>query len=60
VTLLDTGTAVALQTRRVLGGNLSNQPMQQIRWFSTGQTDLLDAAALAWLGLQANSEPLHI
>lgn len=60
VTLLDTGTAVALQTRRVLRGNLSNQPMQQIRWFSTGQTDLLDAAALAWLGLQANSEPLHI
>ena len=56
VTLLDTGAAVALQTRRTLHGNLSDQPAQNIQWLSTGQSNALVAAAQAWLGLKA--EPI--
>jgi len=66
VTLLDTGAAVALQTRRLLAGNLSDQPLrdisgiQGVEWFSTGQPDALVAAAQAWLGLKADAQMLFI
>ncbi len=66
VKLLDTGAAVALQTRRLLVGNLSAQPirdipdMQGVEWFSTGQPDALVAAAKAWLGLKADTQMLFI
>ena len=60
VTLLDTGTAVALQTRRLLAGNLSDQPSPPIQWLSTGQPQALVAAAQVWLGLKAEPRLLHI
>ncbi len=60
VKLLDTGAAVALQTRRLLVGNLSAQPVQPIQWFSTGHPDALEAAAQAWLGLKADTRTLLI
>ena len=60
VKLLDTGTAVALQTRRLLADKLSDQPVQPIQWFSTGQPDALEAAVIAWLGLKADSQALSI
>ena len=60
VQLLDTSLAVALQTRRVLHGNLATQPLPRIQWFSTGKPDVLDVAAQAWLGLKAKSGLLHI
>lgn len=66
VTLLDTGAAVALQTRRLMAGNLSDRPardisgVQGVEWFSTGQPDALEAAAQAWLGLKADAQLLFI
>jgi glutamate racemase len=60
VKLLDTGAAVALQTRRLLAGNLSAQPIQHIEWFSTGPPDALEAAAQSWLGLKADTRMLYI
>ena len=60
VTLLDTGVAVALQTRRLLADKLSDQAVQTIEWLSTGQPDALEAAAQAWLGLKADTRTLLI
>jgi glutamate racemase len=60
VKLLDTGAAVALQTRRLLAGNLSAQPIQHIEWFSTGPPGTLQTAAQAWMGLKADTRMLSI
>jgi glutamate racemase len=60
VKLLDTGAAVAQQTRRLLGDNLSGHASPLIQWFSTGQPNALNAAAQAWLGLKIDSKLLHI
>lgn len=60
VTVLDTGSAVALQTKRMLDGNLSNQPTPQVQWVSTGRSNALVAAAEVWLGLEIDPKLLHI
>ena len=64
VQLLDNGDAVARQTRRQLekaGALLASPAMTvkgDIRMFSTGQTDLLQAAAQHWLELEMASSAL--
>ena len=66
VQLLDNGGAVALQTRRQLekaGTLLASTSMtvkDDIRMFSNGQTDLLQAAAQYWLELEVSSGSLYI
>ena len=60
VKLLDTGLAVALQTRRLLGSHLSGAAAARIDWFSTGQPTALNAAVQAWLGLEADAQLLHL
>ena len=65
VQLLDNGDAVARQTRRQLekAGVLLTSPAMavkgDIRMFSTGQTDLLQAAARYWLELKVTSRVLY-
>ncbi len=60
VQLLDTGDAVARQTRRLLGDVSPTQQTGQIKFISTGQPAALRAAASAWLGLTADSKTLYI
>ena len=66
VRLLDNGGAVARQTRRQLekaGALLASPSMTvkgDIRMFSNGQTDLLQAAAQYWLELEVSSGSLYI
>ena len=65
VQLLDNGDAVARQTRRQLekAGALLASPVQakgDLRVFSTGQTDLLQAAAQHWLEMEVTSKSLYI
>ena len=64
VQLLDNGDAVARQTRRQLdkAGALLTSPAMAVKGdiclFSTGQTDLLQAAAQHWLALETTSSTL--
>ena len=66
VQLVDTGEAVARQTRRVLevtqpgAAKAAARPAGQVRLFSTGQPHSLQAAASRWLGLSAAVETLSI
>ena len=66
VQLLDNGGAVSRQTRRQLEkavALLASPSMTvkgDIRIFSTGQTDLLQAAAQYWLELEVGSGSLYI
>ena len=60
VHLLDTGEAVARQTRRLLGSTSPAQQAEQIAFISTSHPAALRAAANAWLGLTADVRTLHI
>ena len=60
VQLLDTGQAVARQTRRVLGHARPARQAKQITFISTGKPEALHAAASAWLGLRASIQTLFI
>ncbi len=60
VQLLDTGDAVARQTRRLLGNASPTQQAEQIDFISTGEPKALRAAANAWLELIADVRTLHI
>ena len=63
VRLLDTGVAVALQTRRLLASKLNSAPsgaLPSIEWLSTGPPNALEAAAQAWMGLKADIQTLSI
>lgn len=66
VRLIDTGEAVARQTRRRLAsaaageGSASPAAAGQVKLFATGQPDMLQAAASRWLGLSADVETLYI
>ena len=61
VQLLDTGDAVARQTRQRLGHAVSAQlSTQPIEFITTGHPATLRAAARAWLGLNADIKTLHI
>ena len=60
VQLLDTGEAVARQTRRLLGHANPARQAEQIVLISTGKPEALRAAASAWLGLKADIQTLLI
>ena len=66
VQLLDSGDAVARHTKRQLekAGVLLRNPAVamkgSVKLFSTGQAELLQAAAWHWLELEAASESLSI
>jgi glutamate racemase len=60
VQLLDTGEAVARQTRRLLGNTSPAPQTEHITFISTSQTAALRAAASAWLGLTIDTQTLHI
>ena len=55
VQFMETGEAVARQTRRLLPSTLRapDQPLGQVSLFTTGQPQALQAAAQRWLGLSA-------
>ena len=61
VQLIDTGAAVAQQTRLRLGRQLAAQRNPAtIQFISTGSASALQAAAKAWLGMTANVKSLVI
>jgi glutamate racemase len=60
VQLLDTGEAVARQTRRLLGRASPMQQTEPIAFISTGHPNALQAAAGAWLDLNADVKTLLI
>ena len=60
VQMLDTGEAVARQTRRLLGNASPTQQAGQIEFISTGEPAALSAAANAWLALTVDVRTLHI
>jgi glutamate racemase len=60
VQLLDTGEAVARQTRRLLRHASPTQQTEQITFISTGHANALHAAASAWLDLNADAQTLLI
>lgn len=61
VRLIDTGDAVARQTRQRLGHALSSQQIDpSIEFISTGDPSVLRAAAMTWLGLPSEVKLLQI
>jgi len=61
VQLIDTGDAVARQTRQRLGHRLSTQrEISAVEFISTGNPAALRAAANAWLGLTSDIKVLFI
>jgi glutamate racemase len=61
VQLIDTGHAVARQTRQRLGTNLStHQHAAPIEFISTGNPAALHAAASAWLDMRSDIKTLQI
>lgn len=66
VQIIDNGTAIARQTRRLLPsaaageGSASPAAAGQVKLFSTGQKEMLQAAASRLLGLSAAVETLYI
>jgi glutamate racemase len=61
VQLIDTGDAVARQTRQRLGHALSSQQIDpSIEFISTGDPSALRAAAMTWLGLSSEVKLLQI
>ncbi len=64
VQIIDTGPAVARQTRRLLaaGASAPGSPPRAgtVRLCTTGQADALQAAAQRWLGLSHQAQTLHI
>ena len=61
VQLLDTGEAVARQTRRLLSAVLATQAAAHpVTLASTGDPSRLEAAAAVWMGMQADVQTLLI
>ncbi|MFC6283945.1 MULTISPECIES: glutamate racemase [Polaromonas] len=59
VQIMETGAAVARQTRRQLAGKLREDPAPgQVQLLSTGQPLALQTAANRWLGLAVSAEAL--
>jgi len=59
VRLVDTGDAVARQTRRMLSSLASDTAAARCLLLSTGDPDLLQSAATRWLGLDVPVQPLQ-
>lgn len=60
VTLIDTGQAVARQTRRLLGASSGSATKGKVQLQTTGESAALQGAAKRWLGLESDVTVLAV